>query len=94
MFNLNLNHLYRLNPLELFLELTISQMSSSVRGFSSDPKLIHRVREVRLILLIFITISKRLNPVSPLYSIFKHIEGLEEHEDVDEIAYALQQKFP
>ncbi|KAF8360880.1 mac-1 [Pristionchus pacificus] len=43
-------------------------MSSSVRGFSSDPKLIHRVRE--------------------------HIEGLEEHEDVDEIAYALQQKFP
>ncbi|GMT14171.1 hypothetical protein PFISCL1PPCAC_5468, partial [Pristionchus fissidentatus] len=46
----------------------ILQMSAGAKGFPSDPKLLHRVRE--------------------------HVEGAEEQEDADEIAYALQEKFP
>ncbi|GMS83515.1 hypothetical protein PENTCL1PPCAC_5690, partial [Pristionchus entomophagus] len=44
------------------------QMTPGAKGFSFDPKLVHRVRE--------------------------HVEGAEELEDADEIAFALQQKFP
>ncbi|GMR35853.1 hypothetical protein PMAYCL1PPCAC_06048, partial [Pristionchus mayeri] len=44
------------------------KMTPGPRGFSSDPKLLHRVRE--------------------------HVENSEEQEGSDEIAFALQQKYP